>query len=126
MASALGATVETVLASSDLLGRMIDTFVLAQLRPEVAVGRNRVRLYHARTKGGREEIDVVAELPGGKVIGLEIKATASPNVSDAKHLRWLRAAYPDRFIAGAVLHTGPDVVQLDANIFAVPICAFWG
>jgi uncharacterized protein len=126
MASALGATVETVLASSDLLGRMVDTFVLAQLRPEVAVARQRVRLYHARTKGGREEIDVVVELPGGKLMGLEIKASASPSAADAKHLRWLRCAYPDRFVAGAVLHTGPDVVQLDANIFAVPICAFWG
>jgi uncharacterized protein len=126
MASALGATVETILASSDLLGRMIDTFVLAQLRPEVAVSRQRVRLYHARTKGGREEIDVVVELPGGKLMALEIKASASPKAADAKHLRWLRAAYPDRFVAGAVLHTGPDVVQLDSNIFAVPICAFWG
>jgi hypothetical protein len=25
-----------------------------------------------------------------------------------------------------VLHTGPDVIELDDDIFAVPICAFWG
>jgi len=126
MAAAVGATVETVLTDNDLLGRMIDTFVMAQLRPEVALSRRRVRLYHMRTKGGREEVDILAELPGGKILGLEIKATASPDSSDVKHLRWLRERYPDRFVAGAVLHTGPDIIQLDENIFAVPICAFWG
>ncbi len=126
MAAAVGATVDTVLTDNDLLGRMIDTFVMTQLRPEVALSRQRVRLYHLRTKEGREEVDILAEIPGGKLLGLEIKATASPDSSDAKHLRWLRERYPDRFVAGAVLHTGPDIIQLDESIFAVPICAFWG
>lgn len=126
MAAAMGATVETVLADVDLLGRMIDTFVMAQLRPEVVLSPRRIRLHHLRTKEGREEVDIVAELPGGKIIGLEIKATASPSSPDAKHLRWLRQRYPERFVAGAVLHTGPDIIQLDESIFAIPICAFWG
>ncbi len=126
MAASMGATVETVLADSDLLGRILDTYVMAQLRPEVALSPRRIRLYHLRTKEGREEVDIVAELPGGKILCLEIKATASPSSSDAKHLRWLRERYPTRFIAGAVLHTGPDIIQFDESIFAVPICAFWG
>jgi len=126
MSASLGAGVDTLLGSDDLLGRVIDTFVMAQLRPEVAISRQRTRLYHARTKGGREEVDIVAELPGGRLIGLEIKATASPKVADARHLRWLRAEQPERFAAGVVLHTGPDVIKLDDDIFAVPICAFWG
>ena len=126
MAASLGADIDTILGSSDLLGRMIDTFVMAQLRPEVAGARQRIRLYHARTKGGREEVDIVAELPGGKLIGIETKASSSPGSSDAKHLRWLRTENPQRFVAGVVLHSGPDVIQLDDDIFAVPICAFWG
>jgi len=126
MSASLGAGVDTILGSDDLLGRVIDTFVMAQLRPGVAISRQRTRLYHARTKGGREEVDIVAELPGGRLIGLEIKATASPKVADARHPRWLRSEQPERFAAGVVLHTGPDVITLDDDIFAVPICAFWG
>jgi hypothetical protein len=126
MAAAVGATAETVMADIDLLGRIIDTFVMAQLRPEVALSPRRIRLHHLRTKEGREEVDILAELPGGKILGLEIKATASPSSSDAKHLRWLRGRYPERFVAGAVLHTGPDIIQFDESIFAIPICAFWG
>jgi predicted AAA+ superfamily ATPase len=126
MSASLGVGVDTLLGSDDLLGRVIDTFVMAQLRPEVAISRQRTRLHHARTKGGREEVDIVAELPGGRLLGLEIKATASPKAADARHLRWLRAEQPERFAAGVVLHTGPDVITLDDDIFAVPICAFWG
>jgi hypothetical protein len=126
MAASLGVGVDTILGSDDLLGRVIDTFVMAQLRPEIAISTQRIRLHHARTKGGREEVDVVAELPGGRLLGLEIKATASPKATDARHLRWLRAEQPERFVAGVVLHTGPDVIAIDDDIFAVPICAFWG
>ena len=125
MAASLAADADTLLANDDLLGRAIDTFVMAQLRPEIAL-MDRVRLHHARTKAGREEVDIVVELPGDRLIGLEIKATASPRASDARHLRWLRNAYPTRFVAGAVLHTGPDVIVLDESILAIPICAFWG
>lgn len=125
MAASLGATADTLLANGDLLGRAIDTFVMAQLRPEIAL-MDRVRMHHARTKGGREEVDVVIELPGDRLLGLEIKATAAPKASDARHLRWLRDRNPTRFVAGAVLHTGPDVFEFDDNIFAVPISALWG
>jgi predicted AAA+ superfamily ATPase len=98
---------------------------MAQLRPEIAL-MERVRLHHARTKGGREELDIVVELPGGRLLALELEATASPKPDDARHLRWLRDKNPDRFVAGAVVHTGPDVIVFDDDIFAVPICAFWG
>ena len=126
MAAALEASVETVMADGDLLGRTIDTFVMTQLRPEVAVTSRRLRIHHLRTKAGREEVDILIELPGGKLLAIEIKASATPSARDAKHLRWLRDRFPDRFVAGAVLHTGPDVIRLDESILAIPICAFWG
>jgi hypothetical protein len=45
--------------------------------------------------------------------------------ADARHLRWLRDSLGDRFVGGAVLHTGPAVFRLDHQILAVPICAAW-
>ena len=125
MAAALGASIDTILSNGDLLGRTIDTFVMTQLRPEIAIAGKRVRVHHLRTKAGREEVDIVLELPGGRLIGIEIKATAAPRSSDAKHLRWLRDRFPDQFVAGAVLHTGPDIIDLGDRIFALPISTFW-
>ena len=126
MAAAIGATSASVLADGKLLGSTIDTFVMAQLRPEVALRSSRTGRFHLRTKNGREEIDTVIEGPDGRVIALEVKATASPTRSDARHLAWLRDSIGDRFLGGAVLHTGPDAFQLGERILAVPICAIWG
>lgn len=126
MASALGATTDSVLANGDLLGRLIDTFVMSQLRPEVALRGTRAQVFHIRTKAGREEVDIVVELPGSTIVAFEVKSTASPSDRDAKHLRWLRDRAGAQFLAGAVMHTGPETFEMDDRIFAIPICAFWG
>jgi uncharacterized protein len=110
----------------DLLGRMIDTFVLAQIRPEVALTSLRPRLYHLRSRDGGHEIDLIAELSGGDVVAVEIKSSSAPTRGDARHLEWLRERLGERFLAGAVLHTGPRPFRLSERVFALPICALWG
>jgi predicted AAA+ superfamily ATPase len=124
--AALGLDATGVLRDGDLLGRVIDTFVLAQLRPELELSAYPPRLYHLRDKEGRHEVDLVAELSGGRVLAIEIKSTAAPNRSDARHLEWLRCALGERFLAGAVLHTGPGLFSLGERISAIPIAAIWG
>jgi predicted AAA+ superfamily ATPase len=113
------------LRDGDLLGRLLETFVAAQLRAELAVSDCRPRLFHLRDTDGRREVDLVAELGGGRVVGIEIKATAAPDPSDAKHLAWLRDTLGERFVAGVVFHTGPRMFELGERLIAVPICALW-
>jgi uncharacterized protein len=126
VAAALDLDERAVLRDGDLLGRMIDTFVLAQIRPEAALTSFRSRLYHLRSRDARHEIDLIAELSGGDVVAVEIKSTAAPQRSDARHLEWLREQLGERFLAGAVFHTGPRPFQLAERIFALPICTLWG
>jgi len=126
IAARLRLDAQGILRDSDLLGRIVDTFVVAQLRPEAAVSRSRPRLHHLRTEGGRHEIDLLAELAGEKIIGFEIKAGSAPDKGDAKHLAWLRDRLDDRFLAGVVFHTGPRAYGLGDRLTAVPISAIWG
>jgi hypothetical protein len=58
----------------------------AQLRPELATSRTRPRLHYLRTEQGWHEIDLIAELAGQRVLGIEVKASAAPTGDDAKHL----------------------------------------
>lgn len=125
MAHLLRLDVAGILRDGDLLGRVLDTFVAAQLRPEVVVSEHRPRLYHLRSEGGRQEVDLVVELGGGRVIGIEIKATAAPAARDARHLAWLRDQLGDRFVAGVLLHTGPRVFEMGDRITAAPISSIW-
>ena len=118
--------VDNVLRDGDLLGRLLDSFVVAQLRAEIPVTAARPRLYHVRQQQGRFEIDLLAEVAGGGLVGIEVKATASPRSSDVRHLAGLRDRYPDTFVAGLVLHTGPRTYALGERLSAVPISALWG
>lgn len=123
-ASLLGVSEETLMTHGSVLGRLLDTFVVSQLRPLIAV-RPDMRLWHLRQFDGRREVDVVIEDAAGRIAGVEIKATAAPSSDDARHLAWLRDQVGDRFAAGVVLHTGPAAFTLGERISAVPIAAFW-
>lgn len=123
--AALRLNAQAVIGDEDVLGRMLDTFVVAQLRPEAVVAESEPRLFHLRTEAGRHEVDVVVEVGGQRVIGIEIKASAAPGVDDARHLRWLREELGERF-RGLVLHTGPRIYELGDGITAAPISTLWG
>ena len=121
----LGLDVNLVLRNGDLLGRLLDTFVAAQLRAELASAASRPRLYHVRQQQGRFEVDLLAELGGGRLVGIEIKADAAPTGDSARHLAGLRDRYPDAFVAGIVLHTGPRAYRLGDRLLAAPISTLW-
>ena len=122
----LGLDTTLVLREGDLLGRLLDTFVVAQLRAELAVSATRPRLYHVRQQQGRLEVDLLAELAGGRMVAIEVKASAAPSPDSARHLATLRDLYPETFVAGIVLHTGPRTYRLGDSLFAVPISSLWG
>ncbi len=125
LAAVARANLDAVLADGDLLGRMLDTLVAAQLRAEAAVAVSEPLLYHLRQEQGRREVDIVAEIGTGRVVGFEIKARAAPGPGDARHLRWLRDELGDRFLGGVVLHTGPHSYPLAERIVAAPIGTLW-
>jgi hypothetical protein len=107
-------------------GRIIDTYVAAQLRTEAESSAERVQLFHLRDRDGQHEIDLIAEF-GRRVAAFEVKTSSAPDARDARHIAWLRDRLPpDRFAGGVVFHTGPRRYRLDADIEAVPICGLWG
>src|SRR3990172_6162313 len=107
LSGALRVDERSVMRDGDLLGRVLDTFVTSQVRAELAVAASRPRLFLLRTQQGRHEEDLVGEGAGIKVMAIEIKATASPRLDDARHIVWLRDQLGERFVGGVVLHTGP-------------------
>jgi predicted AAA+ superfamily ATPase len=114
-----------ILASGDLTGRMLETFVAAQLRVDAELSSVRARLLHLRDQSGTREVDLVVEFADGRVLGIEVKATSTPSRHDARHLAWLRDQVGDQFVAGIVLHAGPSVSALDDRIVAAPISVLW-
>lgn len=114
------------LRDADLLGRLLDTLVAAQLRPEIDLLQPRARVHHLRTDAGRQEVDLVIDLGGGQVVGIEVKAGSAPTAKDARHLSWLRDELGDDFVRGIVFHTGQHPFELGERLWALPIAALWG
>ncbi len=125
VAAVLGLGKEAILYGPDMLGRLLDTFVAAQLRGELAASSNDPRLYHLREEQGRKEIDLLVETAGGRLIGIEVKAAVTVTTSDARPLAWLRDETGDAFTAGIILHTGPHVFPVSDRIIAAPVSALW-
>lgn len=125
MAAVLRLDMAVILRDADLLGRLLDTFVLSQLRAELEVCESRPRLFHLRERQGRREVDIIVELGGGRLIGCEVKTGASVRPEDSRRLAWLRDELGERFVHGIVFHTGPRAFPHGDRLTALPISAIW-
>jgi uncharacterized protein len=81
------------------------------------------RLAHAevgywRTSTG-DEVDFVIE-SGDTLVPIEVKASATPRLADAVHLRTFRVEYGARARPGLLLHTGRTVEWLTGDVLAAP------
>lgn len=124
-AAAAQVGVDDLFSDPDLLGRWIDAFATMQIRAELAAMPSRPRLHHLRVEGGRHEVDLILDLGGRRLFGIEIKAGGAPSLDDARHLVWLRDELGSRFAGGVVLHTGSGIAELDDRIAAIPLSAAW-
>lgn len=70
-----------------------------------------------RTASG-EEVDFVTEADG-RLLPIEVKASARPRLADARHLRSFRQEYGKKARAGLVLHTGSAIEWLAPDVLAV-------
>lgn len=122
---AAGLDARSILDDGVLLGRFLEAHVLMQLRAEALAAHEQMRLHHLRTLNGRQEIDFVVEGQGGRLVAIEVKAGATVTPYDARHLAWLKERVGSRFMAGIVLHTGPDTFPLGDTIWAMPISMLW-
>ncbi|MBB5787623.1 ATP-binding protein [Jiangella mangrovi] len=106
------------------LGGLTETFAATELIRLRGAASTAFDLHYFRDRDGRE-IDFVLESWDGRVVAIEVKASATPKSADARHLRWLRDKLGDRMRGGIVLHLGENAISLGDDIVAVPLSALW-
>lgn len=99
-----GAHLENVVCNDLLAWRELDAH-----RPEI--------LYWRTATG--PEVDFVIERQG-TLLGVEVKATASPGYNDTKGLRMFLGEYRDNASGGLLLHGGEETFWIAERILAVP------
>jgi uncharacterized protein len=123
-AAALRVDARDMLRDGPLFGRMIDTFVAAQLRADASASDALPRLHHLRDRDGHE-VDLLVDYGRKGIIAIEVKAAATVSRTDTAHLRWLQERLGTTFRAGIVLHTGSRVYRFSDTIVAAPISCLW-
>lgn len=120
----LGVDAEALWADRPLYGQMLETFVVQELRRLASGHEDPVAFHHLRDRDGTE-VDVVLEVGGRRIVGVEVKAAASVRTSDFAGLRKLRDAAGERFVAGVVLYDGEATHPFGDDLWAVPIRCLW-
>lgn len=112
------------LAKSDRFGNLLETFVVGELRKMSGWSKTPIEPYHFRNEKARE-VDIVLEDPAGRVVGIEVKASASIGSDDLIGLKQLREISGSKWVRGIVLHSGPAITGFDKDLHAVPMSALW-
>lgn len=118
------------LASRDLwFGDYVRLVIERDVR-ELAALRHRERLplllrRLAAQTGQVLKVDLIVERGDGRVLAFEVKAAGRVQSADMRHLRKLRDALGERFLAGVALHTGPHAFCPENRLLALPIDRLW-
>jgi len=119
-----GLAAETLRARRDLTGPLLEVFVAMELEKQIGWSRTRPRMFHFRTAAG-SEVDLVLEARGGRLVGVEVKSSASVSNDDFKALRLFAEATKKRFHRGVVLYTGSESLRFGPGLHALPVSAVW-
>ncbi|MDE2653077.1 MAG: ATP-binding protein [Gemmatimonadota bacterium] len=108
-----------------LLGQLLETFVLQELRRQASWHDARMSFDHFRDKDG-VEVDIVIERGATAVAGVEVKASGTVRSGDFRGLRKLRGVLGDRFASGVVLYDGEATVPFGGRLYGVPVRRLFG
>jgi predicted AAA+ superfamily ATPase len=121
----LGTAEDGFRQGGELAGRIFENFVVLELFKHASWSDEPASLYHFRSQTG-QEVDCVIESGGGRVVGVEIKLSASPSPKDFSGLRVLREHLGQKFIRGILIYTGREIVPFGERLHAVPVSALSG
>jgi hypothetical protein len=115
---------ERLVADRSFVGPLLENFVVMELRKQLTWSRVKPRLFHFRTQVG-QEVDVVLEDGAGRLVGIEVKASATVGSQDFKGLRALAEMTGEHFQRGIVLYTGMEPLPFGPQLHALPLQALW-
>ncbi len=123
MAHLLGADMER-LAAGGFIGPLVENFVIMELTKQITWSATRPQMFHFRTQTG-QEVDIVLEDRAGKLVGIEVKASATVTTKDFRGLQAFAEATGKRFHRGVVLYTGKEGISFGSNLYALPLGTLW-
>jgi hypothetical protein len=67
----------------------------------------------------------VVDFHSGRIVGVEVRAAATPGQADFGELRTLQEIAGGRFVRGLVLHLGEATLPFGEHLQAAPVASLW-
>lgn len=125
LATTRGLSFERVKENRTEFGALLESFVFSEILKLMTASDLRLTPYHFRDQQ-MHEVDIVLERDDGRIVGIEIKASATVRSTDFAGLRTLAEANKERFAYGVVLYDSADLVPFGDRLSAAPLSCLWG
>jgi len=125
LAALLDLTDEEVRQDRTRFGNVLETFVFSELLKHATTADGDYHLMYYRD-ADKFEVDVVIENSAGKLVGVEVKATATIKESDLRGLKKLAGIAGEQFKMGVLFYDGTETMPLGDRIWAAPLSTLWG
>ena len=119
-----GVTMARLKAEPSLAGALLENFAVMELKKQATWSATQPELFFWRTASG-QEVDIVLEDRAGRVVGVEIKASATLSSKDVSGLQALAEAAGKNWVRGVVLYAGTEVIPFAGNLHGVPFGRLW-
>ena len=119
----LGLRTEARLLASPHYGALLETLLFMECAKHAEWAEEEVGLYHFRDKRKRE-VDIVLERPDGRIVGVEVKASATVRRQDFNGLAALAEFAGAAFERGVIFYTGMQALpfrQGPVRMHALPL-----
>lgn len=124
LAALRGTDADDIRSDRTRFGPMLESFVVSEILKLISWSDQRYRISHFRTREG-EEVDLVVEDRRGRIVGIEVKASAALRPKDLNGLRKLQEAAGEKFVRGIVLHDHDRITPFSENLQAGPVSLLW-
>jgi len=118
-------TVKDTRMDKSRYGHILESFVFGELLKHTTTADDDYRLLYYRD-ADKFEVDIVIENTAGKLVGIEVKASATVKDRDLRGLKKLAHLAGDQFTAGVLLYDGDEIMPLGSKLWAAPLSTLWG
>ncbi len=107
-----------VIRDGSFLGRLFESLVTLSVRVYAQAAEGSLR--HFRTKGGRQEVDLIVVRSDQRVLAIEVKLSGTVNDEDVRHLHWLKDRMGDELLDTIIITTGTTAYRRADGIGVIP------
>jgi len=124
LAYLLDTNIQRALDNSTHMGKIVENFVVGELKKQATWSTIMPNIYHCRTTVGME-VDIVLEDRSGNIVCIEVKSSENVGSDDFKGLKYLQEKVKDKFIMGIVLYAGSLMLPFSKDLYMMPIHSLW-